>query len=150
MPHINAMATFDVTMTGRAAHASMAPEHGANALDALVLGYVGVAVLRQHLRPTEKVHGIVTHGGDQPSVVPSRTTGRFMVRGADSAQVTALGERVRACFEGGARAAGTVLETSRWCGRATRRCGTTDLWRRRSRRMPGRSGGGCCLRPPCR
>jgi amidohydrolase len=110
MPHINAVSSFEVTMLGQASHASMAPEQGVNALDALVLGYTAVAALRQHLRPTEKVHGIITRGGDQPSVVPALARGRFMVRGMSGPEVMALLRRVHACFEGGARATGATVQ----------------------------------------
>src|ERR687891_652303 len=48
---------------GRAAHASGAPHEGRNALDAAVLGYVNVAALRQHILPTERIHGIFTRAG---------------------------------------------------------------------------------------
>src|SRR5690606_23379878 len=54
-----------VTYAGEAAHAAAAPHKGRNALDAAVLGYVNVAALRQHIDPGERVHGIITHGGDR-------------------------------------------------------------------------------------
>ena len=46
-----------VTYTGEAAHAAAFPHQGRNALDAAVLGYVNVAALRQHIGPTERIHG---------------------------------------------------------------------------------------------
>ena len=111
MPPINANSTIEVVMVGRAAHASMHPEQGVNALDALVLGYMGVAALRQHLVPTDKVHGIVTDGGSSPNVVPDRAAGRFMVRSADQAGLRPLRRRVLGCFQAGADAAGAGMRS---------------------------------------
>jgi amidohydrolase len=111
MPPINANSTIEVVMLGRAAHASMHPEQGVNALDALVLGYLGVGALRQHLVPTDKVHGIVTDGGSAPNVVPARAAGRFMVRSANQAGLRPLRRRVLACFQAGANAAGASMRS---------------------------------------
>jgi amidohydrolase len=113
LPHVNAVATLEATMHGRAAHASMYPERGVNALDALVIGYLGLSALRQHLVPTDKVHGIVTGGGSAPSVVPDLAAGRFMVRSATLPELERLKRRVLACLAAGAGAAGARL-TARW------------------------------------
>jgi hypothetical protein len=60
------------------------PERGINALDALVTAYQSIAQLRQHIRPTERVHGIFTEAGDAPNIVPERAAGRFYVRARDT------------------------------------------------------------------
>lgn len=96
--------------TGKAAHAAAAPEKGRNALDAAVLGYVNVAALRQHIADEERVHGIFTHGGDKPNIVPSSAALHFYVRGPTLASVDALCERVAACLEAGATAAGCTVD----------------------------------------
>jgi amidohydrolase len=113
MPHLSAVSTLEVTMLGRAAHAGLYPERGVNALDALVLGYLGLATLRQHLVPTDKVHGIVTEGGASPGVVPARAAGRFLARSATRVGLRRLRRRVLACMEAGAEAAGARL-VARW------------------------------------
>jgi amidohydrolase len=109
MPCI-AMAELDVVFRGQAAHASAMPERGVNALDAMMLAYQGIAALRQHIRPTERVHGIVTDGGQAPNVVPERTAGRFYVRATDFQDLAPLKARVEACFRAGALASGCTLE----------------------------------------
>jgi metal-dependent amidase/aminoacylase/carboxypeptidase family protein len=81
-----------------------------NALDAMMLAYQGIAALRQHIRPTERVHGIVTDGGQAPNVVPARTAGRFYVRAVDFEDLAGLKGRVEACFRAGALATGCELE----------------------------------------
>jgi metal-dependent amidase/aminoacylase/carboxypeptidase family protein len=81
-----------------------------NALDALMLAYQGVAALRQHIRSSERIHGIVTDGGQAPNVVPERSAGRFYVRAADFDALAPLKARVEACFRAGALATGAGLE----------------------------------------
>ena len=78
-PHI-ATTRFEVAMHGKAAHAAAAPWDGVNALDAIILAYTGVAALRQHLHPGEKVHGIITNGGDTKNIVPTLAEAVFQVR----------------------------------------------------------------------
>lgn len=94
-----------VTYTGHAAHASAAPEKGRNALDAMVLGYVNVAALRQHIRPEERVHGIFLEAGHAANIVPARTVAQWYVRSTDRAGLAALRRRVEACLVAGAEAA---------------------------------------------
>ena len=69
-----------VTYKGRAAHAAAAPEKGLNALDAAVLGYVNIAALRQHIAPDERIHGIITDGGEKANIVPVRAAANWYVR----------------------------------------------------------------------
>jgi amidohydrolase len=105
-----ACASLEVTYHGKAAHASSRPYDGINALDGLVLAYQAIAALRQHIKPTERVHGIITDGGVAPSIVPERAAGRFFVRAATAKELAALRARVIACFESGAQASGARVE----------------------------------------
>jgi amidohydrolase len=104
------MAELDVVYRGQSAHAAAMPERGINALDALVLAYQGIAALRQHIRSTERIHGIFTDGGQAPNVVPERAAGRFYVRAATRPELEALKPRVEGCFRAGAAATGAELE----------------------------------------
>jgi amidohydrolase len=101
-----ALQELAVSYHGRAAHAAAAPHLGANALDAAVLGYMGVAALRQHIRSDERVHGIFTRAGDKANIVPAETAAQWYVRAADLAALEALKPRVLAALEAGAVAAG--------------------------------------------
>jgi amidohydrolase len=98
---------------GRAAHAAAAPFEGRNALDAAVLGYMNVAALRQHIRPTERIHGIFTKAGDKANIVPAETSMTWMVRSPSVASLQPLKARVLACLESSATATG---------------CGCTHSW----------------------
>ena len=112
LPHICSAVHLDVAFRGKAAHAGMFPERGVNALDAIVVGHLGLATLRQHLVPTDRVHGIITLGGEAPNVVPARAEGRYIVRSARSAHLAELARKVAACFEAGAAATGATLGLS--------------------------------------
>ena len=105
-----AMQEIVAEYSGKAAHASSKPQDGINALDALVVAYVGIAALRQHIRSDARVHGIITNGGAVPNVVPDFAAGRFFVRARDDEYLDQLVERVLACFRSGAEATGATLQ----------------------------------------
>ena len=114
LPRFGAIAIHQVEVVyrGRAAHAAAAPHAGRNALDAAVLGYVNVAALRQHIRSDERVHGIITDGGQAPNVVPERAAAHWYVRSPTTRGLARLKERVLACLEAGAAAAGCEMEAT--------------------------------------
>jgi amidohydrolase len=111
MPCI-AISEVEVTYHGRAAHASAVPYRGLNALDAVVTAYQSIAQLRQHIRNTERIHGIITDGGLAANIVPERASCRFYVRAADVSDLIPLKQRVQACFEAGALATGCTYEAN--------------------------------------
>jgi len=109
LPPLIAASAFDVFYTGKEAHASAFPELGLNAADALVVAQTAIALLRQHIRHTDRIHGIVTKGGDAPNVIPAHTSARYIVRSKRVEQLDHLFSRVRSCFEAGALATGCKL-----------------------------------------
>jgi amidohydrolase len=108
-PPMLGVAHVDIEYRGRAVHASVGPEQGINALDAMVTAYQAVAQLRQHIRRDARLHGIITYGGAAANIVPDRTAGTFYVRAAQPAYLEELKERVKACFEAGALATGCTV-----------------------------------------
>jgi amidohydrolase len=111
-PEVLAAQSLDVAYTGRSAHAGAFPERGINAGDALVVAQVAIALLRQALLPTDRVHGIVSVGGEAANIIPARTEAKYMVRAATVARLDEVRARVRSCFEAGAVASGATLEIS--------------------------------------
>lgn len=99
-----------IVFRGRASHAAGAPWLGVNALDAMILGFSSLGLLRQQLNPSHRVHGVITHGGDSPNVIPERTEAQLLVRAETSEEVEVLRERVLACFRGAAEQTGCELE----------------------------------------
>lgn len=101
---------IDVEFFGKAAHASSAPELGVNALDAAVQAYTAIAALRQHTLDSDRIHGIITHGGAAPNIVPDHTTMSWYVRSATDTRLNVLVEQVTKCFEAAALATGCTFK----------------------------------------
>jgi amidohydrolase len=114
-PRVTAVSHMHVEYRGRESHAAIAPELGINAADAFTVAQVAIGLLRQHLRPFDQVHGIITHGGDATNVVPARTEGTWMARSRTIDDLGQLVPRVRHCFEAGALATGATLEVTDVC-----------------------------------
>ena len=79
-----AVTRFEVEFYGRAAHASVSPEKGLNALDAVNLLFAGISFWRQQLPQCARVHGTITHGGDMPNIIPDYTKSFFYLRSPDN------------------------------------------------------------------
>ncbi len=109
MPCI-AVSHVDVHYRGRSAHASAYPERGVNAADAITVAQVAIGLLRQHARPGDQVHGIVTRGGAAPNIVPDDTVAKYYLRAPTLAALAEWEPRVRRCFEAGALATGCSVE----------------------------------------
>jgi amidohydrolase len=109
-PRIIAASMFEVHYTGKAAHASAYPELGINAADALTIAQTAIGLLRQHILPTQRIHGIIINGGEAPNIIPEHTAAKYMVRGQTLAELEILRPRVYACFEAGALATGARME----------------------------------------
>jgi len=95
---------------GKAAHAAAAPDMGVNALDACIQTFNNINALRQHLAPDVRVHGIITHGGEAPNIVPEYASAAFSVRAATSEYSFEALEKVIRCAEAGAMAAGATMK----------------------------------------
>lgn len=109
-PSMIAAADFEVHYTGKEAHASGAPEKGINAADALTVAQTAIGLLRQHISPMDRIHGIITKGGDAPNVIPARTSARYIIRSPSIEELNELRKKVLRCFEAGAIATGSKLK----------------------------------------
>jgi len=101
---------LDIEFFGRASHAAGRPELGINALEAMIQSFNAINSLRQHIRSSARIHGIITDGGEAPNVIPAHSAGKFLVRAADEKYLAELKEKVINCFEGAAVATGARLE----------------------------------------
>jgi amidohydrolase len=105
-----ASAKFRATFTGKASHAAAAPHEGINALDAAVLAYNGTSMLRQQIKPDQRIQGVLLEGGYKPNIITPKSVLDYNVRGATLKETKALQERVAKCFEGAAIATGCQVE----------------------------------------
>ncbi|ALW87271.1 amidohydrolase [Hymenobacter sedentarius] len=65
---------------GQAAHAGATPWRGRSALDAVELMDVGWNFHREHMDLSQRSHYVITDGGDQPNVVPSKAAVWYFLR----------------------------------------------------------------------
>jgi amidohydrolase len=115
-PKVQALQQLKVEYFGKNAHAAAMPWNGVNALDALVAGYNAISMLRQQIRPTDRVHGVFTAAGLKPNIIPDYTAAEYYVRSATMAELAELKTRVQAALESGAMASGCRVEVT-WEGR---------------------------------
>ena len=99
-------APVDIEFWGKPAHAAGCPEKGINALDALILTYNGINALRQHVTPDVRIHGIITHGGDAPNIIPEYAAAKFYLRAATAPRLEELYQKVVKIVEGAAEMTG--------------------------------------------
>jgi amidohydrolase len=112
--HCLAVSHFDTHYHGRTAHASAFPQAGINAADAITVAQVGIGLLRQHIKPTDRIHGIVSKGGDAPNIVPDHTIYKAYVRSRTIAELEQLEPRVLNILAAGALATGCTHEIKRY------------------------------------
>lgn len=105
--------TLEVEFFGKAAHAAAQPEAGINALEAMLQSFAAINSLRQHIKSTARIHGIITDGGEAANIVPAHCAGGFIVRAEDDAYLDELKQKVLNCFIGASTASGARLEY-RW------------------------------------
>ncbi|KAK7414921.1 hypothetical protein QQX98_006246 [Neonectria punicea] len=98
-----------VEFHGRPAHAGGEPWKGLNALDAAVAAYTSISMLRQQLRPDERIHGVIEDGGTVPNVIPEYSRVNYYIRSPTLKRGEELLARVKSCFEAAATATGCTL-----------------------------------------
>ena len=108
--HIIAASMFEAHYHGKEAHASAFPEMGINAADALTIAQISLGLLRQHIKQTDRIHGIVTKGGEAPNIIPAFASAKYIIRGDNLQELEELREKVYRCFEAGALATGSKLQ----------------------------------------
>ncbi|KAI6126683.1 hypothetical protein F5141DRAFT_1186064 [Pisolithus sp. B1] len=94
-----AMVKLRVDFVGHTAHAGLSPWEGQNALDAAVLAYTSIGLLRQQTKPTHRIHGIFEGKDWAPN-------SHWFVRAPTTNEALETTERVKACFEAAAIATG--------------------------------------------
>jgi amidohydrolase len=104
-----------IRYTGKAAHAAASPDEGVNALNAAMLGLMGVHALRETFRDDQhiRVHPIITKGGDLVNVVPADVRLETYVRGKTMDAIIEVSDKVDRAFAAGGHAIGaeTTIRT---------------------------------------
>ena len=101
-----------INYKGRAAHAAAAPHEGVNALNAAMMGIMGVHAQRETFKDADSIrfHPIITQGGDLVNVVPSEVRMESYVRGATIPAMQDANVKINRALEAGAMAVGAEVE----------------------------------------
>jgi len=97
-----ALVDFVIEFRGKTAHAAFDPWNGRSAGDALELCTHGINMLREHVRPSVRMHYTIQKAGDVPNVVPEYARLWCWVRDWQQAGVESVLQRVRKIAEGAA------------------------------------------------
>lgn len=103
-----ACAPVDIEFWGKPAHAAGCPQDGINALDAQILTYAAIGVLRQQLTDRIRIHGVIVEGGTAPNVIPEYTKAKYYIRAADIDTLHELYEKVENIVKGSALQTGCI------------------------------------------
>ena len=102
--------SLTATFSGVAAHASMQPYMGRNALDAATLAYQAFGLLRQQMPPSDRLHAIIADGGARASIIPEEATLNIYVRSLYTDTLMDLSKRIDDILTGAALMTGTGVE----------------------------------------
>lgn len=103
-----ALVDFKVEFFGRAAHAAYDPWNGRSALDGADLFIHALNLMREHVKPTVRIHYVIESGGDVPNIVPEHAVVWCWVRDSRRDGVDHVLGRVRKAAAGAAEATETT------------------------------------------
>ena len=106
----NGLVSVEYTFHGESAHSAGGPWRGRSALDAVELMNSAMNYRREHLRLSQRTHYVITDGGDQPNVVPSRASVWYYFRELDYEHIKALFEMGNTAAQAAAMMTSTEVE----------------------------------------
>ena len=109
--------SVEYTFSGDAAHSAGAPWRGKSAADAVELMNIGWNYKREHLHPLKRSHSVITDGGDQPNVVPSKASIWYYFRDVKYDGIMEMYAQANDIAKGAALMTGTTM-TSKVLGTA--------------------------------
>ena len=101
---------IDYIFHGKSAHAAGQPWNGRSALDALLLFAHAVDMMREHIKPHNRLHYVIHNGGEAPNVVPDYARGEFYARSPNTKELKEIVEWYDSAAVGVAKATQTVVE----------------------------------------
>jgi len=107
-----AMNNFQVEFFGQAAHAAADPWNGRSALDAVEMMNFGANLMREHVRPSTRIHYVIPSAGEAPNVVPEYARVWYYVRDTARAPVERYYDRLLKIAEGAALATDTEYKVA--------------------------------------
>ena len=107
-----AIAAIDVEFFGKTAHAAMNPWLGRSALDAVEIFDHALALMREHVLPTARLHRAIKNGGLAANIIPDYARVQWFVRDESGARVDEMLSRIRKAAEGAGLATETTSKVS--------------------------------------
>lgn len=101
-PKLQAMDSYLYHFKGKAVHASAKPWEGINALNGVQLMFHAIDMLRQHVTPDVRMHGVYRNGGAAPNIVPEEASAEVFIRSLDRPYLNDLVRKVDDCARGAA------------------------------------------------
>ncbi len=101
--------SVEYTFDGESAHAAGSPWRGRSAADAVELMNIGWQYQREHLDPLQRSHSVITNGGDQPNVVPSKASIWYYFRHVTYPKIMEVYDKANRIAEGAAMMTGTTV-----------------------------------------
>lgn len=107
-----ALVEYNIEFFGKAAHAAGDPWNGRSALDGLELFTDGINMLREHIKPSSRMHYVILNGGEIPNVVPEYAKVWIWIRDSKREEMDKLIERMKDIAKGGALMAGVEAKAT--------------------------------------
>jgi len=103
MQSTQAVVSYTVSFKGKSAHAAADPWNGKSALDAAELFNIGMNFLREHIKPSVRIHYVYKNAGNVPNVIPDEASVWIWIRDSKRSGVAVVEERMKEIAEGAAR-----------------------------------------------
>lgn len=110
MQSSQAVVDYTISFKGKSAHAASDPWNGKSALDAAELFNIGINFLREHVKPSVRMHYVYKKAGNVPNVIPEEASVWIWVRDSKRSGVTIVEERMKEIARGAALMAGVQVD----------------------------------------
>lgn len=101
---------YSISFRGKTSHAAADPWNGRSALDAAELFTSGMNYLREHIKPSVRIHYVYSDAGKVPNVVPEEASVWLWIRDSKRSGVAEVSERMRDIAKGAALMAGVEYD----------------------------------------
>jgi amidohydrolase len=99
---------------GKSAHAAASPWEGVSALDAAVMSYVQINLLRQMVKPHTSIHGVIKDGGEAANVIPDYASLEYYFRAPTMDYAREVSQKAKEMVQAVSAANDTTVEISEY------------------------------------
>ena len=110
MQSSQAVSDYTISFKGKSAHAAADPWNGRSALDAAELFNIGINFMREHVKPSVRMHYVYKKAGNVPNVIPAEASVWLWIRDSKRSGVAEVTERMKDIAKGAALMAGVEYD----------------------------------------